>query len=71
MVAVDGRLEVNLKQPLISDQKEHEANNYEEKLEEIHAHGKCGFNQHNQISNATKDDPSLCASGCRVGPVTT
>lgn len=52
-------------------QLDQEANNHEEKLEEIRVDGKCGFDHHNQIPNARKDDPSLCLSGCRVDPSTT
>ena len=31
----------------------------------------CGFTQHNQTPNATRDTPELCTSGCRIDmPVT-
>ncbi|XP_076073632.1 uncharacterized protein LOC143045176 [Mytilus galloprovincialis] len=71
ITVVDENLEMNMKQPLMSDQKEQEANNHDEKLKEVLVHGKCGVDHHNQISNATKDDPSLCFSGRRADPTAT
>ncbi|XP_063444665.1 uncharacterized protein LOC134725078 [Mytilus trossulus] len=69
---MDKNLEINMKQPLMCDQKEQETNSHEEKLKEVLVvNGECGFDQLKQIPNARKDDPSLCLSGCRFDPTTT